>query len=125
MTINEALNAADALRNNAVGREIKITFLSELDGRICYDIMQPCGYKGNFIGYDSKTPGDTELLVPYPYDALYVSYLEQEIARASNELPRYNNARVLFNEKLSAFRQWYVRTHKTETPNIKFPIRGI
>ena len=123
MTIIQAITAADGLRNNAVNGEIKRAMLSELDGRIFYEIIQPYGDAGEFVGYTDQTPSDTELLVPHPYDSLYKAYLEQEIARISGEMARYNNVRIVFNERLEAFRRWYVRTHTPHTPRITFPTR--
>lgn len=123
MKIMEAIAAADQLCNNMIGEPIKRAWLSELDGRIYYEIMQPCGASGDFSGYDDITPSDTELLIPYPYDSLYVTHLQMEIARHNSEIPRYENARIVFNERLEAFRRWWVRTHEIKSPTIRFPLR--
>lgn len=122
MNIMEAIAAADKLCNNMLEESMKKAWLSELDGRIYYEIMQPYGQRGDFTGYQTKS-SDTELLVPYPYDSLYVAYLQMEIARYNFEIPRYENARIVFNERLDAFRRWWNRTHKTKSVNIRFPIR--
>ena len=59
MKIMEAIAAADQLSNNMIGEPIKRAWLSELDGRIYYEIMQPCEASGDFSGYDDTTPSDT------------------------------------------------------------------
>lgn len=123
MTIAEALSRADDLRKNTLSENIKVAMLSELDGRIYFDILHPEVREAEFVGYDESTPSDTKLLVPYPYDALYVAYLDQEICKVTNEVAKYNNARIVFNEKYEAFARWYTRTHSISTPNIKFPKR--
>ena len=123
MTIREAIDAADGLRNNVIAENVKRAWLSELDGRIYFEILKPYGKPEVFNGYRDGTPDDTELLVPYPYDSLYISYLEKEIARQNAEMPRYNNASIVWNEKLEAFRRWFVRTHDSEPVRISFPVR--
>ena len=121
MTINEAISAADGLRNNQIAEEIKRAMLSELDGRIYREVIDPCG--SDFGGYTAETDGEAKLIVPYPYDGLYVTYLEMEIARMGAEMPRYNNAAIVFNEKYSAFKRWYNRTHPRSSVRIVFPTR--
>ncbi len=123
MTINEAIAAADQNSNNLINKSTKRRWLSELDGRIFYEILYPRADKGGFSGYDDKTPVDQPLLVPYPYDSIYVTYLEKEIARRNSEIVRYNNASVVFNEQMEALRRWHARTHKQNTFNITFPMR--
>lgn len=121
MTINEAISAADGLRNNQIDESVKRALLSELDGRIFFEVINP--YAKEFNGYNENTDSGTELIVPYPYDGLYVTYLEMEIARINGEMPRYNNAAVIFNEKYSAFKRWYNRTHPKKSAGIVFPTR--
>lgn len=123
MKIMEAIAAADKLSNNMIDETIKKQWLSDLDGRIYYEIMHPMGASGDFSGYAADASIDTELIVPYPYDALYITYLQKEIARHNSEIPKYENARILFNEQMEAFRRWWIRTHDTKTPTIRFPVR--
>ncbi|MBQ8836446.1 MAG: hypothetical protein IJ002_03155 [Clostridia bacterium] len=124
MTIMEAISAADGLRNNHIDEQIKKAWLSELDGRIFYELIRPYGKQDEFTGYGADTASDTALIVPYPYDSLYVTYLEMQIARQNNEMPRYNNAAVVFNEQYSAFRRWYSRNNVKPSVGISFPTRG-
>ncbi|MBQ8140617.1 MAG: hypothetical protein IJ038_02860 [Clostridia bacterium] len=122
MTIDKAIIEADELRGNMLGKRVKRNLLSELDGRIYYELFEPQSSEG-FSGYGDETPGDTELLVPYPYDRLYVLYLDGEICRLSGDTVKYNNSRILFNEMYDAFTRWYHRNRKKEFPNIRFPMR--
>ena len=124
MTIQEAIAEANSLSNNLIDEALKIKWLSELDGRIYYEIIAPNAKSGAFKEYTQNTPSDTELIVPHPWDSLYVSYLEMEIARVSADNVRYANSRILFNDRYGAFSSWYVRTHKDDSsPNISFPVR--
>ena len=121
MTINEAIAAVDGLRNNQIPEDVKRAMLSELDGRIYREVIAPESV--DFTGYNTETNSETVLLVPYPYDGLYVNYLEMEIARISAEMPRYNNAAIVFNEKYAAYKRWYNRTHTRPSAGIVFPTR--
>lgn len=121
MTINEAIAAADELRTNHITADIKRAMLSELDGRIYREVVNPVG--DDFSGYSKDTDGETKLLVEYPYDGIYVTYLEMEIARINGEMPRYNNAAIRFNEKYEAFKRWYNRTYPRRSAGIVFPTR--
>ena len=124
MTIFEAISKADEIRNNRIDERMKIDMLSELDGRICAELADPYGKAGNFSGYDENTPSDTKLIADFPYDGLYVAYLEAEICRLNGEIQKYNAARNIFLEKYEAYKSWYVRTHTNNAPVVKFPIRG-
>ena len=121
MTINEAIAAVDGLRNNQIPEDVKRAMLSELDGRIYREVIAPESV--DFTGYNAETNSETVLLVPYPYDGLYVNYLEMEIARINAEMPRYNNAAIVFNEKYAAYKRWYNRTHTRPSAGIVFPTR--
>ena len=121
MTINEAMAAVDGLRNNQIPEDVKRAMLSELDGRIYREVIAPESV--DFTGYNTETNSETVLLVPYPYDGLYVNYLEMEIARINAEMPRYNNAAIVFNEKYAAYKRWYNRTHTRPSAGIVFPTR--
>ena len=123
MTIQQAIAEANSLSNNLIDEKQKIKWLSDLDGRIYYEIIAPNARQGAFKEYTQNTPTDTELIVPHPWDSLYVSYLEMEIARVSADNVRYANARILFNDRYGAFSRWYVRTHVTNSPSIHIPSR--
>jgi hypothetical protein len=122
MTINEAISKADEVRNNKIDYLTKLRMLSELDGRIFYEVISP-NNEADFDGYTESTPSDTSLLVPYPYDELYIAYLEAEICRYSGEIQKYSTARGIFYDKYNAYTSWYVRTHPSNTPRITFPQR--
>lgn len=123
MTLGEAITAADALRRNMIPEELKLKMLSELDGKLYYGLIYPDAADGEFNGYTSETASDTQLLVPYPYDALYVPYLEAEICRINGETARYNSARMVFEEKYGEYADRFVRTHKYAVPDIRIPVR--
>lgn len=113
MTISEAINRTDDVKPNAYTETRKILWLSELDGMIKSDIIgtHHDGENVVFTGYDIDTDISTELLVPAPYDVLYLRYLEMKIDYTNGEYGKYNNSMTMFNMAYSAFENYYNREH--------------
>ena len=61
--------------------------------------------------YDPEQDMDTVLMVPEPYSDVYVKYLAAQIDYHNAEFARYNNSMVMYNMALTAFADWYNRTH--------------
>lgn len=115
MTIREAIDRADVNNINQYSIEDKVRWLSILDNLIVIDIYSRHDRNKdeeeiNFIPYTSEDM-DKSLLVPFPYDELYVSYLDMKICEANRETERYNNAVVLYNSYLDDYSHMYHRTH--------------
>lgn len=126
MTINEAISTVDRLRPNRFSREDKIRWLGELDAMVWQELVMthdhPAMHNGEgwvgeaqidpvFPGYKSDTPGDTELLVKFPNDSLYLRWLESQIDLHNAEITKYNNSRAMFNNAYLTYTDWYNRTH--------------
>ena len=113
MTIIEAINQIDAIKPNSFEQIEKIKWLSVLDGRIKEEIIDTHeGAEGVvFNGYSEDTPLDTKLLIPAPYDEVYLLWLEARIDHANNEYGKYNNSSVMFNNAYSEFWRYYNRNH--------------
>ena len=122
MTIIEAINRIDSLKPNSYSQEDKIAWLSILDGEIKANIIDTHegSEKVTFNGYDADTPTDTVLLVPAPYDDVYIKWLESQIDYSSGETKRFNNSIVMYNTAYSAFERHYNRNHMPIGKNIKF-----
>lgn len=122
MTIIECLNRIDALKPNSYERDDKIRWLSTLDGLIYNNIIKTHeGAEGvEFSGYNVETPIETVLLVPAPYDEIYIKWLEAQIHYASEETGKYNNALIAYNDAYSAFERYYNRTHMPKGTSFKF-----
>lgn len=113
MTIAEVISQVDALKPNTYTPEDKVGWLSNLDSRVMSQIIMahesndPCF----FYGYDSIADMETELLVPAPYDEMYLRWLEAMIDYHNSEDDRYNNAIMLFNNAYEGYKKHYTRTH--------------
>lgn len=113
MTIMEALHRIDTLKPNTLNQSEKITWLSTLDGIIKTEIIDT--HEGGegvvFNGYKEDTNLTTPLLVPAPYDEIYLFWLESKIDYWNGEIGKYNNSITMFNEAYSAFDKYYNRAN--------------
>ena len=113
MTIIEAITMNESLKPGAYSHEEKTAWLSRLDMRVHKEIMQRHeGGIGDFQGYKGDTPPDTPLLVPEPYDEMYLRWLEAQADYANGEIDRYNNSISLFNSIYSDYERFYRRGHR-------------
>ena len=122
MTISEALHRADELKPNTYTDLDKIRWLSTLDGFIKTKIIDTHegGENVTFNGYDTETDLSTELLVPAPYDHIYIHWLEAMIDYANDEYDRYQNTMEMYNSAWNAFENYYNRTHMPKGKKFKF-----
>jgi hypothetical protein len=122
MTIIEAIHGINTVKPNSYDQALKVKWLSTLDGIIKRETIDT--HEGSedvvFNGYTEDSNPLTELLVPAPYDDIYIRYLEMQIDYANGEYGKYNNSRVMYNETYSAFKRYYNRIHMPKGKNFKF-----
>ena len=113
MRIIEAINRVDAQNPNNYSQEEKIAWLSMLDGIIKAEVIgtHEGGDDVEFTEYNSMTPLDTEMLVPFPYDELYIHFLESKIHWANEEYAKYNNAVAMYNNAFTKYKAYYTRNN--------------
>ena len=114
MTITRALHHIDVIKPNSYNQDEKIMWLSNLDGIVKTEIIDTHegGENVTFNGYDENTALSQELLVPHPYDEIYINYLQMQIDYANGEYNKYNNSKTVYNEAFREYEQYYNRTHK-------------
>ena len=122
MTIIEAINRIDAIKPNSYSQAEKIRWLSTLDGVIKTNIIDT--HEGaeavSFDGYTDETNIATKLLVPAPYDEIYLFWLESKIDYWNGEMGRYNNSISMYNTAYAEFEKYYNRTHMPKGKKFKF-----
>mgnify|MGYP003291867496 CR=1 FL=1 len=114
MNIIEAITHIDALKPNGYSQDEKIRWLSNLDGIVKSEIIDTHegGDEVAFTGYNETTPPTQELLVPHPYDDVYIKWLEAQINYSNGEYGKYNNSITMYNTVFTAYAKYYNRTHK-------------
>lgn len=111
MKIIDAINRLDSLKQNTYSQSDKIRWLSTLDWMVKKQVID--NHEGAdeviFTGYDKETDVNTELLVPTPYDEMYLRWLEAQIDYTNGEYRKYNNSITVFNTLFDAFASYYTR----------------
>lgn len=113
MTIMEALYRIDEVKPNSCSQAEKIKWLSSLDGVIKSEIIDTHegGEKIVFNGYTEDSDLSTKLIVPHPYDDVYLRWLEARIDYTNGEYDKYNNTLMAYNDAYSLFERYYNRTN--------------
>ena len=133
MKIGEAIEIIDTMKPNVYTPEDKIRWLSQLDGQIYKTLIlthEDGEYKRlrkvfvdletgeskemivlSMQPYDKSVSMDKDLLVKYPYDHIYVSWLESRIDYANGEYAKFNNSNAAYTAELEEFMRWYNRNH--------------
>lgn len=112
MTILEAINRIDAVKPNAYTQVEKIKWLASLDGMVKKTVIDTHeGWDFEYIPYTEKTPLSKELLIPSPYDDIYLCWLESKIDYYNGEYTRYNNSITRFNELFQEYQRSYNREY--------------
>ena len=122
MTIMDAINRIDSLKPNGYDQAFKIHMLSNLDLLIKSEIIDThlCGDEIEVNGYAEDTNLSTELLVPAPYDKVYLYWLEAQIDYWNGEYAKYNNSIEMFNTAYKAFENFYNRMYMPRGKKFKF-----
>ena len=114
MKLAQAIAGIDKLKSNPYDRAEKLLWLSTLDGMVKTRILDAYegGREQEFSSYTEETPDETQLLIPAPYDQIYLWYLAAQMDYYNGEITRYNNAIALFESGYEAFARYYHRTHR-------------
>lgn len=113
MTAGQAIKSIDELKPNAYSQSRKYIWLYELDAQIKDRLIDT-----HELNAGERTPklpeeydADTVLLVPSPYDSMYIHWLEAQIDYANNEYRKFNNSNSMFQADFSEYAMKYNRTH--------------
>lgn len=105
MTMNEVIEYVDGVKPNVFEDEDKYKWLATLDGMISVEVhcmAEP-------VRYELPEAADTPLLVPAPWDDMYALYVEAMIDLHNREYDHYNNAVMVFQERLDAYKRYYIQ----------------
>jgi hypothetical protein len=108
MTIQTALDRKDLISPDTFPKDLKVTWLSELDAQLFIELIQTHENQEN-ISFEIYDPSETDknLLVPFPYDKLYIPYLIAKCAEAYGETEEYNNATASYLAALREFKAYW------------------
>lgn len=112
MTINDAITEIDTIKPNQYPDELKVRWLSVLEGKIIDEIIltHQLAEVVEFNGY-SIDDIETELIVPDTYADVYIYYLMAMIDATNNEGIRYQSSMQMFNNAWLDFANYYNRNN--------------
>ena len=122
MTIAQAIARLDELKHNTYSQSQKVAWLSKVDGMVKRHIIDTHegGEKVIFNGYDDDTDLQTQLLVPAPFDEVYLRWLEAQIDYHNGEYGKYNQAIQMFKAEYDGYWKWYNRNHMPTGGKMKY-----
>lgn len=105
-TMNTVIEAVDRLKPNAYTDEDKYKWINQLEGLISVQVMEKEAPE-----YNLPDDADIPLLVGHPFEDIYALYVSAMIDYHNREYNAYNNAVLLFTERLDQFKAWYIRNN--------------
>ena len=105
MTIQELITKVGEEKPNAFTTQKLVSFINEIEA----DVAQVLKVDTPNYVYTDLT---SVLLVPAPYDRLYVSYLKAMIDYADEEMESYVNNAAQHTQDFTEFENWVVRTNQ-------------
>lgn len=113
MKATEAMFLADQTRPNEYEPELKLRWLSALDGQVRAELLDAHEQEDEVRPAPGPEPApEEELLIPWPWDDIYVRYLVMRIDLENGELDRYNNDAAAFNRIYRSYACHYVQHHR-------------
>ena len=114
MTIQEAIDRVDEMKENMMSIGLKIKNLTTIEQMIHSEVVMMHEHTAEQEArpvYTEETDRQTVLIVPDPYSDVYVSWLMCEIDRQNQEDGRYNADRMQFEANWRNMRDWWRREH--------------
>ena len=113
MTTLEVIGRVERDRPGESTREELLRWLAQLDGK-WYEqvVLTHEGAEGVEKPEKYTFEEEAKLLIPSPYDEVYIHYLYSKIDYRLGEIERYDNSAALFNNEWQEARKAYHRAHK-------------
>jgi hypothetical protein len=110
MRIIDAVTNVDNLLPNAFDQEQKHKWLKNIEDKIYKEVVLTHENDTDILITDFEDD-NSELIAPYPYDNLYISFILAKIFEYEHETVRYNNQMIIFNQEYQEFVNWYNRNN--------------
>ena len=107
MTPNKVIEQVDNIRPNSYDEEVKLGWISDLDGMVKRLVFQD----DDTVTYSYPEDMDRELLIKAPYENLYAFYIEAMIDFYNREYGNYNNSVAMFEHRFTEYKKAYIREH--------------
>ena len=98
MRIDKLLKIVQTLKPTPFGNDILLMWVNEVEGMVQTEVLLRS--TADLTPYELDGQGEptaAELVVPYPFDRLYLQYLLAQIDYANGEYTKYQNSMQMFN----------------------------
>lgn len=113
MTIQQAIDWVDEKKHNVFSREDKLFWMERLEQTAKEFVDQYEGSEGWLpADFDPDADYRQNLMIPPPFDAVYLRWMECQMDYASQEYRKYNNSKAMFEAEWRAFTGSFNRTHR-------------
>lgn len=112
MTIREIIEQVDDTKPNAFSQKTKMAWIAKLDGTIAANVMLMNIVEAQQLQYKFPEDLDSEPLVGFPHDELYVYWLRAMIDDANGEAEKYENSMAQYNARYGDFVRWFAATYE-------------
>lgn len=107
MTVYEAIAKVKDRKPNAYSDESLNDFLNDCEAMVQRELMLTV--PNEIIQYNWAEDRDKELILPRPYDELYVTYIIMMIQYNQEEWTAYNNSQAMFTSQYQGAQGYYNR----------------
>ena len=114
MTPLDVISQADTLIVNTIPEQEKKRGVAEVEAlveRSLHPSQEPL---------PGILPDDSQLKIPFPWDALYLHYLEMRLYYFQGEIARCNQARAMYEAMYNGYRDYCNRCSLPENRRIQF-----
>lgn len=111
-TIKQIIDRVDELRPNQYSEVMKLAWLAELEGKIAADVMLMGIEEIRSIEYSHPESLNTEPLVTYPHQEVYMYWLMAQIDFANGEYNKYQNTMEMYNQYFGNFVRWFANQYE-------------
>jgi len=116
MTVNDAIAKVKDRKPNAYSEESLTDWLNECEAMVQREMFLTVPEE--IVQYKWPEDMDTELILPRPYDALYVTYMIMMIQYTQEEYIAYNNTNAMYQTQYEAA-QGYFNRQNPNPPSLK------
>lgn len=110
MKVSEVISRVDRTDPNQFDADMKIAWLSDLDGQIYDEVVLT--HEHGYEPWRAPTDINDTLLIPEPFaQDCYDAYLRAKMAEANLESVRFNQHMSRYNGAYQKFVNWYNRNH--------------
>jgi hypothetical protein len=122
-TLSGVITEADGLRpGNPFTNDQKTAFINELEGRIQTEVFLSDTVEITTYGYTADSA--KQLILPAPYDDLYLYHLLAMIDFSLGEYSKYQNSMAMFNEKYGGFVRYFASTYEPAQAGTEYMFLG-